>query len=188
VVRKAVYTVLVAGLLTVASAAPAAAAGGLGLAATAAPETVRPGHQVTLTVTVSNEFDVAFDRVRVFADGASGCARSDIGPVAAGASRRYTCAVTAGKRPGTHRVSLSAVAQTGYEKFTAEAAVRFTVRKLKPAPSSTPRKPTRSPSPEPTLPITGTPSALPDLAVAGMLLLVAGGALVILTRRPRRTD
>jgi LPXTG-motif cell wall-anchored protein len=197
VVRKAVYTLLVAGLLTVGSAAPAAAAGGLGLAVTADPEKVRPGQQVTLTVTVSNEFDVAFGTVRVTADGAPGCARSNIGPVAAGASKTYTCAVTAGKRPGRQQVSLTAVAQTGYEKFTAEAGTAFKVKKPRPSSSpsispskhSKPKKPGKpSTSPVPTLPITGTPSVLPGLALAGTLLLAAGGVLVILTRRRERVE
>lgn len=195
-VRKAVYTLLMSGLLTVGSAASAAAAGGLGLAVTAEPEKVRPGQQVTLTVTVSNEFDVAFGTVRVTAVGAPGCARSNIGPVAAGASKTYTCTVTAGQRPGMRQVSLTAVAQTGYEKFTAKAGTAFTVKKPKasPSPSISPSKHREpkpgkpSTSPVPTLPITGPPSVLPVLAVVGILLLVAGGVLVILTRRPERIE
>jgi LPXTG-motif cell wall-anchored protein len=188
VVRKAIYTLLVSGLLSVgfaAPAAPAVAAGGLSLAATATPEKVRPGQQVTVTVTVGNEFDVEFGTVRVISDRAPDCARSDIGPLAAGASKTYTCSVTAGKRPGRHHVSLTAVAQTGYEKFSAGAGVAFTVKKPKPSPS-----PSTSPSktPVPILPITGTPSALPGLALAGVLLLMAGGALVILAYRRERVD
>lgn len=163
--RKSLFTAGVSAAVAIGVAlapAPAFADELTTLTATAKPEVVQPGEEVTVTLTVTNHHDrkITYEPI-VASDEFSDCAE-DIGTLTPGQEFSFSCsAVVEDDITATFSITN---AESEHNETSAEATVDITLEPEVPV--------TTPPQDEPSLPITG--SSVTPLLITGVGLLLVG--------------